>query len=64
MRIPPNTSTQTFRVTIVGDEVPEFDETFSVMLSSPTENYEIVQGFATGTIVNDDSGVLIMDSES
>ena len=63
LRIPPNTSTGRFNVIIVGDEIPEFDETFSVMLSNPTADYEILQGVATGTIVNDDSGVLIMDTE-
>ena len=60
---PPNTSRSRFKVTIVGDVTPEFDETFSVMLSSPSANYEIVRGVATGTIVNDDSGVLMLDTE-
>ena len=63
LRFPPNTSSNRFTVTIVGDVSPEFDETFSVMLSSPTADYEIVRGIATGTIENDDSGVLLMDTE-
>ena len=63
VNFPPNTSRSRFKVTIVGDVSSEFDETFSVMLSNPTTNLEIVRGIATGTIVNDDSGVLLMDTE-
>ena len=63
VNFPPNTSRSRFKVTIVGDVNPEFDETFSVMLSRPSTNYEIVRGVATGTIVNDDSGILMLDTE-
>ena len=45
---------QVIRVPIIGDENVETNETFTVMLSSPSEA-TVVDGTATGTIVDDDS---------
>ncbi len=42
-----------FTVEVLGDRLPEDNETFLVSLSNPT-NGMIVQGQATGTILNDD----------
>ncbi len=44
---------KTVTVPIVGDQVPEPSETFTVTLSNPT-NATIADGSATGTIANDD----------
>jgi RNase P/RNase MRP subunit p29 len=52
--IPANSSTGFFTVTVTEDTVPEFDETFEVML---TGSVFMLGGttVATGTIINDDS---------
>ena len=49
----PGVLTQTITVSVNGDATPEADETFSVVLSAPT-NATIAVGTGTGTIVNDD----------
>ena len=56
VRIPPNTSSSTFEVDILGDYAYEIDETFTVTLSSPSANAHIISSAnsATGTIRNDD----------
>ncbi|MFL6334266.1 MAG: Ig-like domain repeat protein [Pyrinomonadaceae bacterium] len=51
-----NETTKQFNVTVNGDTTPEVDETFTVVLSSPT-NANISQGTGTGTISNDDESV-------
>lgn len=47
-------TSQTFAVPVTGDASSESSETFFVTLTSPT-NGTIVDGVATGTIVNDDA---------
>ncbi len=41
-------------VTISGDTLQEANETFSVVLSAPSSGVDILDGSATGTILNDD----------
>ena len=53
VRIPANTATSTFTVSIQGDDIPEFDETFVVRLSDPT-GAKLVKASAKGIISNDD----------
>jgi len=48
-------TTRTINVVIVGDNTVEPNETFSVVLSNPT-NATLGNGTGTGTILNDDSG--------
>ncbi|ODU00866.1 MAG: hypothetical protein ABS79_02645 [Planctomycetes bacterium SCN 63-9] len=50
----PGVTTQTISVPIIGDTVIEPNESFRVVLSTPT-NATFADGDATGTIVNDDS---------
>lgn len=45
----------TLPVQIIGDGLPEPDETFEVLLSNPTENVKLARTRATGTITNDDA---------
>lgn len=49
----PGDTAKTFPVSVLGDAVPEFDETFTVTLSSPA-GAVLLAGTATGTILNDD----------
>lgn len=49
----PGQTTQTITVTVNGDTNDESDETFTVVLSSAS-NADIIDGEATGTIVDDD----------
>lgn len=51
----PGVVTQTFDVQIIGDLTPENNETFSVVLSNPT-NATVADSFATGTIIDDQDG--------
>ena len=56
--------TGTFDVVTIGDDIPEFHETFTVTLSNPSANTRISseEGSAQGTISNDDgTGLSIMD---
>jgi PKD repeat protein len=50
----PGETQKTVAVTIIGDAVQEADEAFSVMLSASGEGLEVLDGEATGTILNDD----------
>ena len=47
-------SADTFTVTIIGDDMPEPDESFTVTLSNPSTGAQIGNGTAKGTITNDD----------
>lgn len=47
-------TSQTITVNVAGDELVEADETFVVQLTSATGGADIIDGQATGTIVNDD----------
>jgi cephalosporin-C deacetylase-like acetyl esterase len=53
LTFPPNSTSQTFSVTLNGDTTPEPDETFLVNLSAAS-NGIIGDGQGTGTITNDD----------
>ena len=54
-----NESSKTISITLAGDVVPENDETFSVQLSNIVGVDEVIQGTATGTLLNDDSSFSI-----
>ena len=64
VRIAPDTQSTTIEVDIVGDNTPEFDETFTVTLSNPSADTQIStsNGSATGTITNDDGTGLRIDA--
>ena len=66
VNILPNAETGTFEVTIIGDDIPEFDETFTATLSIPSAGAQISssQGAATGTITNDDGTGLSIEAVS
>ena len=48
-------TSRTITVSIKGDNKREPDETFYVVLSNPSLNALIVDGFGVGTILNDDN---------
>ena len=50
----PGVTQQNILIAIVGDAVLESSETFTVTLSDPSEGASILDGTATGTILNDD----------
>ena len=50
----PGMSTQTITVNVIGDTVPELDETFFVNLFDPSDNAVIDTSQGVGTILNDD----------
>lgn len=50
----PGVTQQNILVEVIGDSVVEGNETFTVTLSDPSEGASILDGSATGTIVNDD----------
>ena len=50
----PGVMQQNIRVAVTGDALVEGNETFTVILSNPSEGASILDGRATGTIVNDD----------
>ncbi len=52
---------QTISVTVRGDRIIEPDETFYVNLSGVTNGAKITKGQGVGTILNDDSDVVIVD---
>jgi hypothetical protein len=54
-------TSKTITVQIAGDEIVEADETYSVVLSNPSESTVIANGAATGTILNDDVPVVSAD---
>ena len=51
-------STQQISVTVLGDVVGEYDETFSLVLSDPA-NATILEGSAQTIVANDDTGISI-----
>jgi Calx-beta domain/WD40-like Beta Propeller Repeat len=57
---PPGTTTALVSVPIIGDTKPEHDETFTIKLQS-ANNLVLNGATATGTIPNDDPGVVIDD---
>ncbi|HEV3139193.1 MAG TPA: Calx-beta domain-containing protein, partial [Vicinamibacterales bacterium] len=54
----PGQTSKTITVTVIGDNKPEFNETFFVNLSNVT-NAIATSSHATGTIVNDDAGTIV-----
>ena len=56
LRFAPGETEKTVSVSVLGDQRPEVDETFTLTLSSPV-NVEIDRAEATGTIVNDDTAL-------
>ena len=62
-RIPVNASSHTIRVPIIGDNIPEHDETFTVTLSN-VSGAALITASAQGTITNDDGSLLSIESES
>lgn len=50
----PGETTKTFTVSVTGDTIAEFDETYQVLLSSPTRGCTVTTPTLTGTIVNDE----------
>ena len=50
---------QTIRVVVLGDAAVEGDESFTVTLSNASEGASILDGTATGTIVDDDASLSI-----
>ena len=48
-------TTQIITVLVAGDTLIESDETFQIILSSPSANTVVLQASAAGTILNDDS---------
>ncbi|WP_289295633.1 Calx-beta domain-containing protein [uncultured Reyranella sp.] len=51
----PGVTQQNILVAVTGDAIVEGNETFTVTLSNPSDNASILDGSATGTIVNDDT---------
>ena len=66
VRIAPNTQSDTFEIDILGDNTPEFDETFTVTISAPSAGARIIAGgnTGTGTITNDDGTGLSIEAVS
>ncbi len=62
-RISANTSSHRITVPIIGDNDPEFDETFTVTLSN-VSGAALVTASAQGTITNDDGSLLTIESEA
>ena len=64
--IPANTPSATFEIDILGDDTPEFHETFTVALSNPNARSLIsaTEGSATGTITNDDGSGISLSVET
>ena len=54
----PGESTQQISITVLGDDIGEYDETFSLVLSDP-EGATILEGSAETIIANDDTGISI-----
>ncbi len=50
----PGVTQQNILVAVTGDATVEGNETFTVILSDPSEGASILDGSATGTIINDD----------
>ncbi len=61
----PTVTTQTFTISVAGDEIYEGDETVIVALSNQTEGIELATAPGTGTITDDDPmPVFAIDSPS
>ena len=56
-----NQTAESFNISIYGDDEAEVDETFTVELALQAGGGKIINAFATGTILNDDSGISISD---
>jgi hypothetical protein len=56
----PGVTQQNILIAIVGDAVVESSETFTVTLADPSEGASILDGSATGTIVDDDASLSIV----
>jgi endoglucanase len=54
LTFPTGTSTATIKVTVIGNNVKEPNETFYVKISNPSANAYLGDTQATGTILNDD----------
>jgi len=54
LSIPPGTTSASFSVTVIGDDVNETDEQFTVQLGNLSANAEFSSAVASGTIANDD----------
>jgi len=55
----PGVTQQNILVAVIGDSVVESSETFTVTLSDPSEGASILDGSATGTILDDDASLSI-----
>jgi len=55
----PGVTQQNILVAVAGDSIVEGNETFTVTLSDPSEGASILDGSATGTIVDDDASLSI-----
>ena len=60
LRFAPGEQTREIRVALTGDEIPEADETFAILLSNP-DGAELLDAEGLGLILNDDgaSGLLL-----
>ena len=56
--------TTTLTISVAGDTVIEFNESFVVTLTQQTRSLDIVAATAIGTIINDDQPLLIVDDVS
>lgn len=63
LQFAPGQTTQTITVQVNGDTTAELDESFTVNLSAPV-NAAIAKGQGAGTILNDDSAILRINSVS
>lgn len=54
----PGETTKTITVAVSGDAIAEVDETFQVLLSSPTRGCTVMTPTLTGTIVNDEQDTI------
>ncbi|WP_299199344.1 Calx-beta domain-containing protein [uncultured Amphritea sp.] len=54
----PGQQTATISVVVMGDDIGEFDESFTLVLSEP-DGVDILQGEASTEIANDDTGVSV-----
>ena len=64
LSFPIGATTQTISVPITTDSTVEGDETFTVMLSNPSPGTVIGAGSATGTITNDDTAIISVNTPS
>ena len=62
VNLPANAASVTVPIAILGDAIPENDETFVVNLSNPSPSFEVLDPQGRGTIVNDDYILSIDDA--